>query len=59
MSTNEIEIDNKKEYGIKNDDIKHTTECVQPLDFSYQGTVISMDTSSRERRDQMNLRVLI
>ena len=47
MSTNEIDIDNKEEFAIKNDDIKHTTECVQPLDFSYQGTVITMDTSSR------------
>ena len=47
MSTNEIDIDIKEESRIKNDDIKHTTECVQPLDFSYQGVVITMDTSSR------------
>ena len=46
MSTNEIDIDNKEESGIKKDDIKHTTECVQPLDFCYQGPVIIMDTSS-------------
>ena len=47
MSTNEIDIDNKEESGIKNDDKKHIIECVQPLYFSYQGAVITMDTSSR------------